>query len=121
MGAALQSDFDAFLGEHSLDDPFELMAASLSNESLQASGVEPSPEADGKQIINQMCVRCHGDDAPAGSRRARINVHRLTQSSARAALERIDVPSGSPFAMPPRQAGYLPESARAVLREFLRN
>jgi hypothetical protein len=120
METKIQSDFGAVLDEHSLDDAFELMASVLSNESRQASGVEPPPDADGKQILHEMCVRCHGDDAPTGSRRALFNVHRLTKRSAGVALERIDAPSDSPFAMPPRQAGHLPEAARAILRAYLR-
>ena len=125
-GAAAAADFAAFLGRNAAADALELGASLMSDEAARAVGFVPEAGSTDRQLLRQMCVRCHNDLVDPGLGRARFNVDALERggvgvSAAERTLaaQRIALPHGSPLVMPPLRAGVLPLWAAERLRAFV--
>lgn len=87
-------------------------------------GILPRPGADGRQVLVQMCSRCHdGRGNPAISRSAfdvtRLDSLSLAQKAT--AIQRLQEPPTSTLRMPPWRAGELsPAELAAALSELSR-
>lgn len=114
-----RGDYAGFLRQHPDDDAFELAASLVSDDVQRAIGVRPDPSLDAAGMMREMCVRCHDDRAPAGSRRGRFRVDAVTSAGAQEAIRRIGLPSTSPYVMPPRRAGRLDSDEIGKLRSHL--
>jgi hypothetical protein len=121
-GAAAAADFAAFLAQNADADAFELAASLMSETAARAVGYLPEEGSSDRQLVRQMCVRCHNDLVDPRLGRSRFNVDgldRLSVQERALAAERISLPPGSPLRMPPLRAGVLPPWAVERLRVLL--
>lgn len=94
----------------------------FSADAREKLGVVPKPGASGREILLQMCSRCHDGRANPAVSRSRFNVHDLgtiSNEQKLAIIQRLQEPASSIKLMPPWRAGELPAGAlEAVLGEL---
>lgn len=118
----LLTNRDAVLERHGDEDAFEVASSWMDEDIASAIGLTPREEDSGKQLLTQMCVRCHSSDAPRNSKRARFNAEhldRIEPDTARVIRERIRLPSTSPRLMPPRRSALLTSAAIARIESYI--
>jgi mono/diheme cytochrome c family protein len=118
----LITDRASVLARHAEDDAFDVAASWMDEDVAADVGLLPRESDGGRQILTQMCVRCHSNSAPPGSKRARFNAERLTRiepSTAQAIRHRIRLAATSPKLMPPRRAGRLTSDAIERVEDYL--
>ncbi len=97
----------------SLPDVRDLFSA----DAREKLGLVPRPGASGREVLVQMCARCHdGRGNPEISRNS-FDVRRLDQLTSNqkaAAIQRMQAPADSVFLMPPWRAGSLPPAELAA-------
>jgi hypothetical protein len=104
------------------EDAFEVASSWMAPDVAAAVGLTPREDDGGRQLLRQMCVRCHSSNAPAGSKRAQFNAERLETiepSTARAVLSRLKLPRTSSKLMPPRRACVLTSEAIEHIQGYI--
>lgn len=121
--AELLEDRAGVLRRHEQDSAFDVASSWMDRGVAEAVGLIPREQDSARQILRQMCVRCHSKSAPPGSHRARFDagsLDRIDPDTARAIRERIRLPRTSPKLMPPLRSGELTPSAIARIESYLR-
>jgi hypothetical protein len=99
---------------------FDVLGALVAPEAKEAVGATIADANDPRQILTTACTRCHDHRAPPGSVRAKFNLDAIAPDAAARAVERLTLPSRSPFVMPPARAPGLSDGAKAKLIAYLR-
>lgn len=118
----LMADRSAVLRRHASEDPFEVASGFMDPAVASAVGLTPRESDGGRQLLRQMCVRCHSHTAPPDSKRARFNAEsldRIEPAVAQAILGRLRLPPDSPRLMPPRRSARLDSRAIERIADFL--
>jgi hypothetical protein len=84
-------------------------------------GLQTEPDATPEDALIQACASCHNDVLDQSISRARFNVSvsRLDRGELDYAIERLQLPSTAPGAMPPPDARQLDPAVRDELIEYL--
>lgn len=95
----------------------------FSEDARQKLGLVPPPGASGREVLVQMCSRCHDGRGNPGASRSLFNVKALDTMSREQkdnAIRRLNEPESSPLRMPPWRVATLPPAALAAAIEELR-
>lgn len=94
----------------------------LSPDAPVKMGLTPRPGASGREVLTQMCARCHNEKADPGISRARFNIDQLDNLSRELkdlAIARMTNPDVEHQLMPPKKSGWLsPQALEAAVSEL---
>lgn len=94
----------------------------FSADAREKLGIVPRPGADGREVLVQMCARCHDGRGNPAISRARFDVRSpelLSPVQKANAIQRMTEPADSVLLMPPRRAGELPPAELAAAIDLL--
>ncbi|HMI88365.1 MAG TPA: hypothetical protein VK550_29985 [Polyangiaceae bacterium] len=120
-GAKARADYAGFLRDAKGSDALDILSPLMSEEVATGVGFFPSVDSDAPTIVRQMCVRCHTGTEDGSTRRARFDARNLDQlrpETMEAVMQRVQLPEGDPYLMPPRRSGHLPAWAIERIKAY---